>query len=270
MARARALGKRITRSLSILGRLTRLENQITFVQLAFGYAYAKNFHLTFDDGMRIGEAIVFLSLLLYSGLYALNDVADADVDALNSLKRTRPIPAGKIQRSTATFIAVGLILGGLVASALVDTHTLLPMALAFLAINIFYTFFAKHVPYLDILTNGSTHALRVLFGMQLAGVSPDWPLVLVWYIGALNLALFRRIKELWQGDEKARGVLRSYSANSLLSWYVVTLPLLGVLGVVFRGMTLVASIGWIGYTLLAVVGTQRSSHIRRIAEFLWR
>lgn len=270
MAHARALGGRIMRSLSILGRLTRLENQITFVQLVFGYAYAKDFHLTFDDGMHIGEAIVLLGVILYSGLYALNDVADADVDALNSLKRTRPIPAGKIQRSTALFVAVGFILGGLVASALADKQKLLPMALVFLAMNIFYTFFAKHIPYLDILTNGSTHALRVLFGMQLAGVSPDWPLILVWYVGALNLALFRRIKELWQGDEKARGVLRSYTANGLLSWYIVTLPLLSILGMVFRGMTLIASIGWIGYTLLAVVGTQRSSRIRRIAEFLWR
>lgn len=270
MHHARTLQERIVRAISIFGRLTRLENQVTFVQLVFGYAYARQFSLIADDGIRIVEALAILGVLLYSGIYALNDVADAEVDALNSLKRTRPIPAGKIHRSTATYIAVGLILGGLVAAAVVDRQKLLPMALIFLAINIFYTFFAKHVSYLDILTNGSTHALRVLFGMILAGSGADWPLIFVWYVGALNLALFRRIKELWQGDEKARGVLKSYTAQGLQSWYVVTLPLILGVGIVFRGMTLIASIGWIGYTLLALIGTQRSSRIRRIAEFLWR
>ncbi|TSC62647.1 MAG: hypothetical protein G01um1014106_604 [Parcubacteria group bacterium Gr01-1014_106] len=267
---ARELFQRCMRFLSAVGRLTRLENQITFAQIVFGYAYATHFRLTWDDWSRIGGALVSIGLLLYSGIYALNDVADAQADALNSLKRTRPIPSGRMRRSTAAVIAISLILAGLAASASSPQPVVLRIALLFLAINAFYTFFAKHIPYLDILTNGSTHALRVLFGMQLAGGAPDWPLVAVWYIGAVNLALFRRVKELWQGDEKARGVLQRYTAKGLQSWYTVTLPAMLILGVMFRGMTLIASLGWIGYTLLAVIGTQRSTRIRRIAEFLWR
>lgn len=256
--------------LGTLFRLTRIENLLTFAQVAVGYALGKGFHLTAADGVRLLEAVTVLGVLLYSGIYALNDVMDADLDAQNSLKRTRPIPAGRLRRSTALAISLGLIAGGLTAAAVLDAAVLLPMAATLLVVNLFYTGVAKHLPYLDILTNGVTHALRLFYGFQLAGVPANIPLVVIWYIGATHIALFRRVKELWQGDAHGRPVLARYTPQTLLTWYGATLAVTAALSFASGGLTRAIGLGWIVYTLFAILGIWKSRRIRRIAEFLWR
>lgn len=258
------------RAVGTVLRLTRIENHITFFQLVLGYAVAKQFRLTASDALTLVEVLASLALLLYSGLYALNDVADADVDAKNSIKRTRPIPAGRIQASRARLIAVVLMVSGLVSAWAIPAPRIFIVAVAFLVSNIFYTSVTKHVRVLDILTNAVTHPLRLLSGFLVAGGTPSIRLLVIWYLGAVNIALFRRVKELLQGDTAGRPVLRTYTVPGLLRWYWITVPLIATLSATSDRLSLLAGVGWLAYTLLVVGGSFKFPLVRRTVEFLWR
>src|SRR3990167_5111556 len=59
--------------------------------------------------------LLYLSfnLLLYTGLYMLNDVADLKQDRQHPLKRNRPIASGRMSLRTALPLSVMLIAAGL-------------------------------------------------------------------------------------------------------------------------------------------------------------
>lgn len=112
--------------------------------------------------MDLARGLVF-SLLIYAGGMAANDVADAAEDT--RLKRARPIPMGRVRRSTAALFATLL----LVAATLVAPPPLGLLPFVLLGAVLTYDFVAKRHVWLGAPVLGLCRSLNLLTGVLLAG-----------------------------------------------------------------------------------------------------
>jgi hypothetical protein len=107
---------------------------------------------------------LWLLLLASAGLYlsgmVLNDVFDAGLDAVE--RPERPIPSGRIRLSSAAFLGVALMTGGIVAAALVQTTTLW-VAITIAICVLLYDGYAK-ATWLGPFVMGSCRGLNILLG----------------------------------------------------------------------------------------------------------
>jgi 4-hydroxybenzoate polyprenyltransferase len=129
-----------------------------------------------------------LFCLISSSMYLVNDVVDAPRDLLHPFKSKRPIAAGVIGRKTALFIA--LILA---SSALFVGFGLNPFfgatILAFIILQISYSFWLKHFILIDVMAIAAGFLLRVYSGALVIDGH-----VTVWFILAVtSVALFLAI-----------------------------------------------------------------------------
>lgn len=175
----------------------------------------------------------FLLLCLgASAVYLINDVADLERDRKHPLKRLRPIPAEELSVTTALitaaiFFAVTLIIGFILNRAFSF------ILLAYLVINLFYSFQLKHIPILDVLIIAAGFVLRVGAGVALITVERFSPWL---YMCTTLLALF-----IGFGKRRAELVLLAEEANEhrkVLDGY--TLPFLDQLIVIVSSATIMA------------------------------
>jgi 4-hydroxybenzoate polyprenyltransferase len=154
-------------------------------------------------------ALALLAMeLVASSYYVLNEILDAPYDALHPLKRSRPIPSGRIVLPIA--YAEWLLLGALsflVASS-VNSRVLTTVA-ALWIMGCLYNIppvRTKDRPYLDVLWESVNNPLRMLVGWYCTGISVLPPASLVaayWMVGAFFMAV-KRLAELRQIDNPAR------------------------------------------------------------------
>jgi 4-hydroxybenzoate polyprenyltransferase len=140
-------------------------------------------------------AAFILFSLLSSTVYLLNDAADAEADRKHPLKANRPIAAGRLPVRTAVAIAVILGLGSLAVSALVDYRFGL-VALAYLTLNVAYTFWLKHLVLLDVFAIAGGFVLRAMAGAAVIHVSISPWLYLCTILLSLFLGFGKRRHEL--------------------------------------------------------------------------
>jgi len=250
-------------------RLTRWEDYASFLQFVLGFFLAKNFSVSSAELILLGKALFVLAPLLYGGIYTLNNIKDAELDRLNPKKKDRPIPAGEITKEQAGRIALALIGSGLLLSLLLPPEVFL-MALSFLAVNIFYTFWAKAIPYLEIATNSVPHVGRLLFGMWLGGNLQPAYLAGVLATASIGAVVFRRIKEIQEGNVAARPVLKFYPLQTLRKIFLASLVALGLF--VLFGQLWEKIIGgfFLASHLITGLGYSRSKKIKRLVDFAWR
>jgi 4-hydroxybenzoate polyprenyltransferase len=100
---------------------------------------------------------------------------------------------------------------GIVALSAFVYPEVVAVVVAYLLLNVAYTFYLKHQPVLDIFTIATGFVLRVYAG----AVSLHVPLSSWMFITTLSLALFlaaiKRRQELMKSGNKARSVLRFYT-----------------------------------------------------------
>jgi 4-hydroxybenzoate polyprenyltransferase len=154
--------------------------------------------------------------LVNSGVYALNDVIDAEADRLHSKKRNRPVASGDVAAPLAVvwalvLLAAGLALGWIAAfdARGLSTQTdgsheawrqySLAVAVIYVALNLAYSLGAKHVTLLDIFLVSAGFVLRVLLGCYLLGVPASNWLVLCSSALALFLGSAKRRADLAAG-----------------------------------------------------------------------
>lgn len=165
----------------------------------------------------------FISLtLLVSSIYFINDVADIEHDRLHPFKKNRPIPKGDIPVSVALFLATGGIATSLAIANMLSGFFFLSL-LAYLILQIAYTFFLKEIVVIDILAIATGFVLRVYAGAFLIDAHLSvWFLLCVVSV-SLFLAAGKRRAELAILDEKLaaqhRKTLSLYS-NHLLDAYL--------------------------------------------------
>jgi decaprenyl-phosphate phosphoribosyltransferase len=151
--------------------------------------------LTHDDvPVRVGLAFVAFCMLA-SGIYAINDVRDAEEDRLHPRKRYRPVAAGELDAVAAIGLGVGLMVAGIVLCALIQPP-LAVIGAGYLALTLSYTVVWRHLLVFDIVAIAGGFVLRAVAG----GVAPPVTLsswfILVVSAAAVFVAAGKRHAEL--------------------------------------------------------------------------
>ncbi|NIS79468.1 MAG: decaprenyl-phosphate phosphoribosyltransferase [Anaerolineales bacterium] len=140
-----------------------------------------------------------------SAVYFVNDIADLEHDRRHPKKRFRPLASGELPLNMARGGAVALFVIALGAGFALNT-TFGTILSAYLVINLFYSFWLKHVPIIDVLVLALGFVLRVAAGVALITVQRFSPWL---YLCITLLALFMGL-----GKRRAELVLMAEEANS--------------------------------------------------------
>ena len=154
--------------------------------------------------------------LACSAVYAFNDSRDAARDRRHPKKRDRPVAAGRVTPGVAVLFGLLLLSAGLLLSWASGHPAALALTLAYVAINLLYSLWARAVPLLDVFLLASGFALRVLLGCVLVHVVASGWLLLCTSTLALFMALAKRRSDLLTGiDDFHRGSLGGYDLGFL-------------------------------------------------------
>jgi decaprenyl-phosphate phosphoribosyltransferase len=200
---------------------------------------------------RVGLACVAFCFLA-SGLYAINDVRDADEDRLHPRKRFRPVAAGEFDPRLALSLGALLILAGL--AVCVTIRPLLGLVGAgYVALTLSYTLIWRHLLLFDIVAIAGGFVLRAVAGGVAAPVTLSRWFVLVVTCSAVFVAAGKRLAELQRTDPAATGrrrvlalytevrlrwILALSSALALFAYSVWAFELPAVHGVPWRLLTI--------------------------------
>jgi 4-hydroxybenzoate polyprenyltransferase len=168
----------------------------------------------FLDTVAVGRALlaVLLFCVASSATYVLNDIHDIERDRRHPKKsKSRPLAAGVVSAPAALILLVGLYL------ALVCGWFFAPQVVwvivAYLMLNLAYTFVLKHQPVVDIFAIAIGFVLRVYAGaVALAVPMSSWMFITTLCL-ALYLAAVKRRQELSQSGADGRKVLEKYSVS---------------------------------------------------------
>jgi decaprenyl-phosphate phosphoribosyltransferase len=151
-----------------------------------------------------------LFCLASSATYIVNDIRDIERDRRHPTKSlSRPLAAGVISVNSAWFLLVALYLP-LIASWWLAPKVLL-VIVAYLLLNVAYTYWLKHQPVLDIFSIAIGFVLRVLAGAVALDVPVSGWMFVTTLCLALYLAAIKRGQELSQSGTEGRKVLEQYS-----------------------------------------------------------
>jgi len=183
------------------------KNLVVLAALAFSK------HLFDDPDAVVRAGAAFAAFCALSGaVYVVNDLADLERDRLHPVKRARPIASGALPVPAARAAAAALFGLGLVAAWALGPGFLL-CALAYVALNLAYSFGLKNVVILDVLAIAIGFVLRAVAGaVAIQVVFSEW-LIVCTLLLALFLALAKRRHELVTLEDAAghRSSLAEYS-----------------------------------------------------------
>lgn len=167
-----------------------------------------------DPQQLIRASVAFLVFCaVASCVYLINDIADRDRDRRHPVKRLRPVAAGSVSVTTALAVAAALGVVAVGASLWLGTRFSL-LVVTYLAVNLLYSAFLKHVVILDVMAVSSGYLIRVLAGAAAIDVEVSAWLLLCTTFLALFLTFSKRRHELilLSGDASSqREVLSHYS-----------------------------------------------------------
>lgn len=163
----------------------------------------------------------FVLSLLVSSVYFINDIADIKYDKLHPFKRHRPIASGRLSTELALLLALIGIFTSLALANILSGFFFLTLV-AYLGLQLAYTFLLKEIVVLDILAIATGFILRVYAGAFLVDAHLSvWFLLCVISI-SLFLAAGKRRAELAILTEKVarahRKTLSMYSPVLLDSY----------------------------------------------------
>lgn len=145
-----------------------------------------------DTALLFNSFIAFCAFsIVASAIYTLNDYHDIAVDRLHPEKKNRPLASGAITRPQALIIMVLLFVMGMTLMALVSPVAAL-ILLVYVAMNIAYSFYLKHVAILDIVIIAAGFVLRLFVGSAVTGVNLSMWIVIMTFLLALFMALAKR------------------------------------------------------------------------------
>lgn len=257
----------MTRLLSYL-ELIKFRYHITYLTVFFA-ASILNGRLDLALVRSLLVLYVFFNVFFYGGIYTFNDLRDVKADRLHPRKKSRPIASGRVSPPAARIFAPVMITAGLGGVLLWFGSAMFFVCLLMLAANIFYSFVARNVPYLDIVINTVTHPLRFLLGALLVGRGTPWLHLGAYFFFVLGLSCLRRELERDVPGWEARAAMKAYSV-SRLRWIEV-LSMAGILAfLVADGL----KSPWfftaiIPTYLLLTAGWRFSPAVRRYLHYVW-
>lgn len=185
------------------------KNAFVFVPLLF------DGNFTTERALRTLAAFALLCLMS-SAVYIMNDLADIESDRNHPTKRNRPLPSGQLNPTVAAIAAGALAVGSLALGALLALEFAIVL-LAYLIVQIAYTFWLKRVVLLDVLSVSAGFVLRIAAGVTVIEVQRFSPWL---YVFGGFLALFmvlgkRRHELVLLGQDAAnhRAILAEYNLD---------------------------------------------------------
>ena len=159
------------------------------------------------------KAFIIFSLIA-SVVYVINDLFDIKFDKKHPQKRKlKPLASGKISISFAYFsIAILSIISIFI---LLNNKNLINVFLIYIIMNVFYSFFLKFIPILDIFILSFNYILRVYAGCVIIDVPlSNWMAITI-FAGAIFISALKRRQEIIIHGTSSRPVLKKYSINYL-------------------------------------------------------
>jgi decaprenyl-phosphate phosphoribosyltransferase len=182
-----------------------------------------------EPPVLIGVGLAFIAFCLVSAaVYLVNDVRDVEEDRLHPRKRFRPIAAGELKPATALLLAAvtgvtGLVLGFAVTVPLGIT------LVVYVAIQMLYSAFLKHLPVVDLAVVASGFLLRAIAGGVATGILLSQWFLLVAAFGSFFMVAGKRYSEMKAigGDAGTRRTLTRYSESYLrFTWMLAAVMVL--------------------------------------------
>jgi 4-hydroxybenzoate polyprenyltransferase len=155
-----------------------------------------------------------------SAIYLVNDILDVESDRAHPTKCRRPIAAGEIGIGAAWVFSVLCAVSaiGLAWLAGSGTPAVLVIVVAYMTMNLAYSFKLKHVLLVDAFCIATGFIFRVVAGGRAAGTEISHWLILCTLFLALFLALNKRRAEIvLLGDDREahRKILAQYTTGFL-------------------------------------------------------
>jgi 4-hydroxybenzoate polyprenyltransferase len=141
----------------------------------------------FDISLLLATTlVVFCFCLVSSSVYIINDLADIEKDRLHPRKKLRPLPSGELNPRFAAGAGALLAIVGIALAAWLNLWVGL-VVFIYLAQNIAYSLYLKHIVLIDVMVLSLGFLLRVLAGVLIADVSNFSPWL---YVCITLLSLF--------------------------------------------------------------------------------
>jgi decaprenyl-phosphate phosphoribosyltransferase len=183
----------------------------------------------FDIAVLTGVGLAFVAFCLVSAaVYLVNDVRDVAEDRLHPRKRFRPIAAGELKPSAALLLAGLTGLGGLALGFAITV----PMGITlvvYLAVQLLYSAFLKHLPVVDLAVVASGFLLRAIAGGVATGIPLSQWFLLVAAFGSFFMVAGKRYSEMKAigGNAGTRRSLTKYSESYLrFAWMLAAVMVL--------------------------------------------
>ncbi|MBY4595926.1 decaprenyl-phosphate phosphoribosyltransferase [Ottowia caeni] len=168
----------------------------------------------FLDAVAISQALLALVLFCVasSATCVINDIQDIERDRRHPRKsRIRPLAAGLVSVPSALWL-LAVLYGVLVLGWFVAPRVVM-VIVAYLVLNLAYTFMLKHQPVVDIFTIAIGFVLRVYAGAMALDVPVSSWMFITTLCLALYLGAIKRRQELSQSGSEGREVLKKYSVS---------------------------------------------------------
>ncbi|MCX6198819.1 MAG: UbiA prenyltransferase family protein [Bacteroidetes bacterium] len=140
-------------------------------------------------------ASFFVFCLLASAVYIINDLFDIKFDTRHPQKKHKLLASQKISTGTCAFIVIALLFVAFIG-AYFTSISLLCYCLLYLAINLIYSAFGKHIPLLDLLLITIGFLLRLQSGAVVSHTPISWWLYAMIILLALGFGLAKRLEEI--------------------------------------------------------------------------
>lgn len=149
-----------------------------------------------DSATLIQAALAFLAFCaMASAVYVLNDLLDIEADRAHPTKCKRPLPNGDLSPGFAKGM-FGLLVTISMALAAAVGAWVLGFALAYLLLNVVYSWRLKHMVILDVFIISTGFMLRIFAGTIGLGITPSAWLLLCGLMVTLFLGFSKRRAEL--------------------------------------------------------------------------
>lgn len=159
--------------------------------------------------------ITISSMLLYTGGIVFNDVFDAALDQVE--RPERPIPSGRIKKSSAAILGAVAFAIGCALAFLVNVSAF-SISLAIVLMCLLYNAKAKHHFIAGPIVMGTCRGLNLLLGMALLPASLEY-----WYIAIVPIIYIASVTNISRGEVYGNNKTAMLVSIGLYAMVILTL-----------------------------------------------